>query len=151
MSSKTLPGAGRLEPSDHSWSVKMDCCVRPQRQDRTSARNTRPTGPTPAHCRGICTLHEPGSCQARGPGISAGPGHLLPWPQLSPTCGVGDRPWGSPLHSSDEQGLLQGSDSVLGSNALIMRVIVRFRQLATHPLIVSECPGALEMAVQDGN
>lgn len=29
MSSKTLPEMLTLEPSDHSWSVKMDCCVRP--------------------------------------------------------------------------------------------------------------------------
>lgn len=115
-----------------------------------SARNADPQAPAQPTAMESVLCMSLGACQARGPGISAGPGHLLPWPQLSPTCGVGDRPWGSPLHSSDEQGLLQGSDRPRIKCSDYEGDCAVPAKLAA-PLIVSECPGALEMAVQDGN
>ncbi|CAI9173357.1 unnamed protein product [Rangifer tarandus platyrhynchus] len=62
----------------------------------------------------------------------------------------GDRQWASPLHSSNKQVLLQCSDLPRIKCSDYEGDCAVPAKLAT-PLIISECPGALEMAVQDGN
>nr|CAI9708729.1 unnamed protein product [Rangifer tarandus platyrhynchus] len=58
--------------------------------------------------------------------------------------------WASPLHSSNKQVLLQCSDLPRIKCSDYEGDCAVPAKLAT-PLIISECPGALEMAVQDGN
>ena len=83
-----------------------------------------------------------GACQAHGPGISAGPGRLLSWPRGLLGLGLG--------LGSVERVLLQCSDLPRIKRSDYEGDCVVPAKLAT-PLIILECPGALEMAVQDGN
>lgn len=134
-SSKTLPNAdvGALGPQLECQDGLL-CQANSARIGRPLETQTPQAPPQPTAESVLCMSL--GACQARGPGISAGPGHLPALAPALPTYWSRGQAVGITAAQQRRAKAFSRALTVLGSNALIMRGDCAVPAKLAAPLIV---------------